>query len=127
MASDYLTVYFNEKPVLVLNGRLLEKQKAWDNLDEIKSTHIKRLLIEEKMKNTDNPSELKELFEDWTDYQFVLQSLWGFKLCANFHKFWEVPKCKCPVMDNKDRYPISRVINQECPVHGIDVDTEDKV
>lgn len=116
---DELTVYYRGEPKFVLNKRLLDQQICWNNLDAIKETHQMKLQVYDKIKDEEDPKKLKKLAKQLTRLEFKLQKLWGFPRNANFHRFWEVPKCECPKMDNEDRYPHSQVINQSCPLHGV--------
>lgn len=34
-----------------------------------------------------------------------LQRLWKFEVNTNYYRFWLVPTCNCPIMDNDDNYP----------------------
>lgn len=90
-----------------------------ETVEKIKDLHETREAIETAMEGTNDVPLLKALFEEWTEVQFDLQAAWGFKPDENYHKFWEVPKCTCPNLDNNDRWPIGHyIINQSCPVHG---------
>jgi hypothetical protein len=102
-----------------INSRLLDIQDAWDNLDEIKTCHEAKLTIYSAIDDIDNPVELREYAKQLTALEFKLQFLWGFPIDANFHRFWDTPKCTCPQMDNDDWYGTSMsYINGDCPIHG---------
>jgi len=54
-----------------------------------------------------------------TKIEYRLQKLWGFPVNKNMHRFWTLPHCSCPKMDNEDRYgTIYHIINQSCVLHG---------
>ena len=74
--------------------------------------------VYEQITLTDDSKKLKELAQELRGIEFKLQELWGFPQDGNFHRFWEAPKCKCPKMDNKDRYPHRQIISSKCPLHG---------
>lgn len=112
-----LIVTFENKSILINQG-LLTRQECWSNLELIKRLHYQRLELEEMMRNTDVVEELKSLDDFWTENQFELQEAWGFDRNAKYHKFWTVPKCECPYMDNEDMYAFQQIINLNCPVHG---------
>lgn len=64
---------------------------------------------------------IKKANEVATELEFGLQKLWGFPLDYDWHRFWEIPGCACPKMDNEDRYPYGNyIINQKCRIHGED-------
>lgn len=119
MTDKDLIVYYCGKPKVKINSRLLDKQKCWDNLEEIKELHVQKFCINDLILNTDNKIELKELCKNITECEFKLQELWGFPKDKNFHRFWETPKCTCPKMDNEDAYPTGYyAINMQCILHG---------
>ena len=123
MKDVSLIVLHHGLPRLMLSERLLYQQNAWKNVEKIKTAHELRLVIEELMSETRNVNMLRSLRDDWTEIQFELQRLWGFEEGDRFHKFWTLPKCTCPKMDNEDYYyiyPDRSLINPSCPLHGDD-------
>ena len=117
VTEKQLTIMHGKKGI-ILNKNLLETQNAWGNLKEIKKLHKTRLMIDDAMESTDDPEILRALDDAYTKTEFALQDQWGFERNAKFHRFWERPKCTCPMLDNSDAYPTGRyVINRECPVH----------
>jgi len=116
-----LTVYYKGKARVFLNPDLIEEQgiTSIETIEELKITHEDRLRIFEAMENTDDPEELKMFAKQFETIEFEQQKLWGFKLDRNFHKWFTVPKCTCPKMDNEDRCGTEyKVINPSCPVHN---------
>lgn len=117
--SEQLVVYFNDRPMYMMNKRLLDQQNCWNNLEDIKETHWLKLLFNEMITETDNPKELKELAKNITECEFYLQELWKFSKDSKFHRFWDISKCQCPKFDNEDAYPYGHyTINLSCPLHG---------
>ena len=47
-----------------------------------------------------------------------LQRLWKFEQDLSYTKFWLLPHCTCPVLDNEDRMGYGAIIDGGCPVHG---------
>lgn len=119
VSYEELTVYHNDKPQYMLNKQLLDQQNCWENLNKIKKYHGVKLTTYDAIEKEEDPVKLKQLAQELTITEFKLQSLWGFPEDANFHRFWETPKCSCPVLDNEDRYPHSHIINQSCLLHGV--------
>ena len=105
---------------IVLNAALIRKQNlSVDDVEKIKQLHLERMKIEYRIEKSSDKLILKELSKKWTENQFLLQDAWGFKRDQNYHKFWEVPKCSCPKLDNLDLYPSAyywRDVN--CVLHG---------
>lgn len=105
---------------LLLSERLLDQQRAWDNLEKIKTIHATKLDIFEAIKDETNPKILRSYALDLTECELELQKLWGFPQEIKFHRFWETPKCQCPKLDNEERYPVGYyIINQSCSLHGL--------
>lgn len=86
---------------------------------EIIHRHEVREGIVLAMENTNDTTLLKRFFKKWSDNEYALQKLWGFEEDSDFHKWWYVPKCTCPKMDNDDNYPLGYYVTDTgCPVHG---------
>lgn len=114
-----LVVEYQGEPKLTLNRRLLDSQDCWDNLETIKSLHRDRFRIEESLGVVNDIDQLNILTNKWTEVQYNLQTAWGFEMNSNFHRFWEIPACTCPSMDNMDRYPTKDyLISDNCKLHG---------
>jgi hypothetical protein len=63
--------------------------------------------------------KLKLLAKKVTKIEYALQRLWHFKRDKKFHRFWEMPGCKCPKMYNAEVWPTKYYItNDNCPIHG---------
>jgi len=117
--DDAYTVYFNGEPITRLNDALVQQGITDEGLEELKRLHQDRLLTEQFMEGTDDPKKLKALFEVWTNIQYSLQMAWGFPEDANYHRFWEVPKCACPPIDNSERLGTPyKIVDSACPIHG---------
>jgi hypothetical protein len=103
-----------------LNKNLVQKQNLSQvEVDYIKNLHIKSYEICKEIKKTDDTSKLKQLASEWEENQFLLQIAWGFNPDRNYHKFWELPKCDCPSMDNDDKYPYGNYYKSGgCLLHG---------
>lgn len=116
--SAELVVWYKGKEVLLLNKKLLDQQNCWENLQLIKDLHLKRLELEELMSAVGNPHVL---VPQWEEIQFQLQDAWKFERDSRFHRFWTIPTCECPKMDNEDSYPtILYAMTTKCPIHGWD-------
>ena len=118
-----LNVVAGGKIITRINPNMLDHQDCWDRLEEIKELHtVKHYLITEMME-AHKECMGKEVMNTYanriTECEYKLQEAWGFPRNAKFHKFWELPLCKCPKMDNEDRYPTGMyVYSGDCPIHG---------
>lgn len=113
-------VVVDGKIVTYLNSHLIARQKLNDeDVERLKLLHIGQYSIREQMKLTDDKYLLKMFAEMITLIEFELQRTWKFPMDANWHRFWTLPKCLCPQMDNNDAYPTGRYVRvQNCPIHG---------
>ena len=63
--------------------------------------------------------ELLGLVNAWASAQFILQAAWGFAEDSSFHRFWLLPHCQCPKLDNEERWGTKYTIRaSQCPLHG---------
>lgn len=115
---EKLVVKFRGQEVYYMNKALLDRQNCWENLEAIKEAHVRKLTVYELIEKTDDAEYIKKLACTLTDIEFELQGLWKFTLDMNFHRIWEYPKCQCPVMDNRERYPHGHITVASCPLHG---------
>jgi len=116
--TDLLVI--EEDKSIYLNKLLIERQNvSEEDVERLKQKHRERLRVVISMEKTDEPNVLKLLNETIVKIDFALQEIWGFKQNSNYHRWWEVPKCKCPPMDNRDRYGTKyRITVDNCPIHG---------
>lgn len=85
---------------------------------KIRQLHRRRKAIVGTMEETEK-SDLKRLAAMITKIDFKLQKLWGFPYNANFHRFWLLPGCECPKVDNEERYGTKYFIFVDnCLIHG---------
>lgn len=104
----------------LVSRRMLDEQGAWSSLEKIKELHLNRFDLERNIElAVDHKALLSELLRDWTELQFQLQDIWGFKRDATRHKWWYLPNCSCSKIDNNWRYPSEEyVMSLECKIHG---------
>lgn len=100
----------------MINNKLADKMGVPFSVKQtIEKLHLKRDKILKKMEEKVN----FKLYKEWEMNEKKLQKLWGFEINKNYYKFWEVPHCTCPKLDNNDRYPYGLyIINSNCPYHG---------
>ena len=75
-----LIVFYEGKPVLMLNKALLDQQNCWTNLEAIKEVHWFKHMLFDLIENTNDSVELKELAKDLTECEFELQRLYRLAL-----------------------------------------------
>lgn len=104
---------------IFLNPRFLSMRKAWDNIFEINHYFKTKLSIHEAMLMADNKYTLKTLETAWKSNEYKIQELFHFEKNSDFHRFWEMPKCACPSMDNQELWGTKQTIySYDCPYHG---------
>lgn len=117
-SSKYLVQYKDTK--FYINELLIKLRNISDTaLAQIIHWHKAKLALFDKMWAADDVVELRRLNELVTKCEFNLQELWGFALDENFHRWYHVPKCTCPKMDNNDRLGTKyKIYSGDCPIHG---------
>jgi len=106
--------------VCTLNGALAKKQGLHAiEIELLKISHLTRDLLFRTMEQTDNPVILRKLADKFDELEFEQQKLWHFDEDKNFHRWFEVPKCTCPKLDNEDLIGCEqKVIDLKCIIHG---------
>lgn len=112
--------FANGDYITSLNIRLVKKQElSADTIEMLKMTHVMRAMIFKVMNNTDNVSILKRFARMFENLEYLQQELWGFKKDSNYHYWFEVPKCSCPSLDNRDcNGSEMKIIDLKCTIHG---------
>lgn len=103
-----------------LNRELLVRQGVSKESEQalLRTHKIKALLVEE-MELTDDPALLRQLAQTIEELETCQQILWNFAPDPTKHYWWAYPKCKCPKLDNQERWGVDqRIISMDCPVHG---------
>lgn len=112
-------------------SRLNSDLVAAHDLDEGQITKIKKLHVEKykmvrlmELSSKEEVQVLREIASAISDIEFELQKEWGFTQDANFHRWWNLPHCACPKLDNEDAYPSGYyVVSDACVLHGHTYDT----
>jgi hypothetical protein len=104
---------------VTINQELLLSRGVEHNLDLIKSLHLTKLVLMDHMEETEDASTLRALAKSVTMTEFALQEAWGFERDIRYHRFWLLPKCSCPKMDNEDNYGTDFLLRDlTCILHG---------
>lgn len=112
--------YANGDFITSLNSDLVKKQKlSADDIELLKSSHVMRAMIFRVMRNTDNKAVLKRFAKMFKNLEYLQQGLWKFKIDKSFHQWFDVPKCSCPKLDNRELNGTETcIIDFKCIVHG---------
>ena len=106
---------------IVLNARLLLSQNVdATNEARIKYLHkIRHYIINEMYINGADRNTLRAFAKMITEIDFELQRSWNFPMDKRFHRFFDLPHCTCPTIDNLERLGTDyQIINMECIIHG---------
>jgi hypothetical protein len=126
-ATNIFQFYNYNNTLVTLNkSKILEQRLSNLEIVKIREIHELKNYFIKKISKTNNRDLLKILGQLITLLELKLQESWGFDKCILYHRFWELPKCQCPQMDNNDRlcYCISEavdvgaIISDDCPLHG---------
>ena len=111
--------------ISIVNPRLVESKGISDEgLETIVQGHVTRYKICKQAESldiaaTDFKVKLKQLFDEYTINEFLLQRTWGFPESADFHAWFDFPHCMCPKLDNRERVGTPYgVVVMDCPIHG---------
>jgi hypothetical protein len=106
--------------MIYLNSSLVKEQKlSQQKITKLLKLHFLQAAAKDLMDHVENVKMLPKLAAVIEDLNFQMQELWGFNRDADFHHWYEVPRCTCPKMDNKDRFGTNqRIYSSECPVHN---------
>lgn len=121
LTFNELTQVTRDGRTIFLNRLLIKRQGCTvETVEKLKQVHYERMGVIKRMEETDDPVALQVLNKSIIEIDFKLQELWGFPQDPNYHRWWEVPKCKCPKLDNSDNYGTKyRIIRGDCPVHNM--------
>lgn len=94
--------------------------------DQVQSINLLHISREAMLTAASNDLEsAKTIYPLWLALEAALQRLWGFPENVRYVRTWEYPYCKCPKIDNEDRYPSGEyIVNSKCPIHGQDIKDE---
>ena len=123
-----MKVKFKGKIIYQLNDALIEKQnidgerlslliQAYKTKYVLCKTYNKFL---KDCKTVESKIELAKKFYRMAELnELDIQRLWGFDEDKSKIKFWTLPGCTCPTMDNEDMYDTDNVVHSlTCLVHG---------
>ncbi len=120
--TDKYAVYSEDTGELlfIISKEFVAKYKAEDKLSKLKQVYRTKGQLYKLIEEEKDPELLRAFAEDVTECEYELQRIYGFVLNKDYHRFWETPKCLCPIQDNLDRYPSDNyVYSQQCTLHGL--------
>lgn len=105
-----------------LNPFLVEQQKLTKrDVKKIFKLHQEKSLVFDEMETSDD----LRLVEEVKQLEFKLQDAWKFPRDKNWHRWFEVPRCTCPKMDNIDMLGCNLIsMNMSCIWHGVKTQEE---
>jgi hypothetical protein len=112
-------VFFQGYSIHTISPELVLKQNINDEqLFSLKEIHIKKYLIAKQIEFSNKIKEQKELAKKFHIVEFELQRAYGYKEDAEFHKFWELPKCICPKKYNDNLIgKKGKIKDPHCHIH----------
>lgn len=116
MTEKYLGI--KQKDTSVNLSLAEERGLSYDDVRIVETLHKVRDRIHKKLKTKETkptPAVAKFL----KDIEETLGEIWFGKANLSYYKFWKVPKCTCPKIDNEDIYPSELYsYSMGCPLHG---------
>lgn len=122
--DDCIVEDLGGKFITRLNHRLAIRQGVSDDqLVALKASHMLRhYLFEIARQHKKEPVALRLLARMFDHLENEQQVAWNFGADPNYHHFFDLPGCECPVMDNQDRLGTPyKVYSGDCPIHGQDL------
>lgn len=107
--------------ISVLNPRLAQAQNVTDDqLEALRASHVIRHHLFQAARNgLSNDLLLQMVATVFDALETEQQKLWNFPTDPNHHRWFDVPGCTCPKMDNAERLGTPhRVYSNDCPIHG---------
>lgn len=123
MPQELVTSFadYNGHNLQLNTGLIIQKNMVQKQVDILLQLHKDRFDIEDSMTKSNDVGELGILAEYWHMNQCQLQEAWGFTISRDYHSFWLMPKCSCPILDNKERLGTGNfIIDKDCLIHGWD-------
>ena len=101
-------------PALINRNGLSTKE-----VEHLKRLHCELYEVYLKMEATDDKTELRDLAKEVTRIEFEQQKNWRFFQDEKKHRWFDVPKCRCPKVDNEERLGTPfKIISADCPIHS---------
>lgn len=115
--SDLIVEY--GKKTIILNSDFLDRTKSWNNLDTLKFLYRNKLKLYSLMERSKKPDKLKALAKEIELNEYEIQRNFNFQPSYDYFRFWEMPHCSCPKLDNSDNIGTSlHYYSQTCILHG---------
>jgi hypothetical protein len=116
-------VWYEGDRIHWINPQMAKRQKLSDEgLENLKAMHCERLKLYARISffiGAEETDYIPSLMKEYTALEYKMQECWGFPKDAGYHRFWDIPACTCPRMDNEDRLGTKySIFSQECPLHG---------
>ena len=111
----------------ILNEALAKRQNISDEqrvnlqflykkLDDL----IREEQLEERLSDK---NVAKDYVRRMQNIEFQLQENWNFSKDPLCHTWWNsFDNCRCPKMDNNERFGHEKIHRQDCPFHGFESD-----
>ena len=119
MTEKYLGI--KQKDTSVNLSLAEERGLSYDDIRIVETLHKVRDRIHKKLKAKEaEPTPAVSKFLE--DIEETLGEIWFGKADLSYYKFWKVPKCTCPKIDNEEIYPSwaswAYYYSIDCPLHG---------
>lgn len=99
---------------MTANPKLIKERKIRpENAEQINQIHQE---IDQLVADMAGAQQFSGYLAKYTELNYKLQDLWGFKRDKTKHRSYRLPHCTCPKMDNDDAGGYYYV-NADCPVH----------
>jgi len=119
IAPNNIFKHATSKLYSVNNNLVIRQNIGLEDVKRIVKLQTIRFYFYDLIELSDDKEEIRRLAKFITQLEFQLQVLWNFKQDENMHRWFDIPKCSCPKMDNADNLGTPyKIINPKCIIHG---------
>ena len=118
-SKESLTVKDGNRSIVLSAAKITEQGLSDLSVGQIKGLHLARLIVLNAIESRESVEDKRALASLVESLDYALQDAWGFKRNKNFHRWYELPGCSCPIHDNRDRTDTEfQIVNDDCIYHG---------
>ena len=116
---ENLLVGENTPHAMHISPTFLDNTNSWNNVEKLKECYNTKFKLYEQIASCDDSMSIKQIAIEIKDLKMNIQELFNLKRSSDHFRFWEMPKCSCPKMDNAEHWGTAyKIYTQNCIVHG---------
>src|ERR1035438_9915654 len=100
--EDYTIVYPDGSLARLNRDMIRTNGVSHHEILKIRELHLQKFDLFAKMRAAKDKLVLRELARQVEQLEYDLQKCWQFPRDNSFHRWYQVPQCTCPQLDNED-------------------------